>query len=371
MRLDRGRATISASRRESRDARSQEAPRRYSVAVTVLGIAFAKAPASQSPNIRRRSHGDAASTYYAAMCLAYASVRRWHDDITLVLVTDGAVPPEFVPAFESLGVEVLQIDFAHRPPEGFFGLFNASLFSVDAVVEMSRRYPDEDLCLMDPDVLAMRPLDPLFADVRTSIGALPIPVPPEEEMNGLSALQAADLHRELDPTLAGPPEHFGGEVYTFRAETMGPVVERAEAAYALALDLHARDLPKFTTEEHLFNYALRRATVSRLDDRVRRIWTAPRFRELGHDPEHLVMWHLPAEKDRGFPGLVPVALDRESWFWTASGEEFRSRLGAAFGIPRRDVRRWSYDTAGAAVRRAQASWRSRREAARARRRSPS
>lgn len=328
--------------------------------MTVLGIAFANAPASQSPNIRRRSRGDAASTYYVAVCLAYASVRRWHDDMTLVFVTDGAVPTEFAPTLESLGVEVLHVDFAHRPPEGFFGLFNASLFSLDAVTEMARRYPGEDLCLMDPDVLAMRPLDPLFADVETSIGALPIPVAPDEQVNGLSALQAAALHQELDDTLAGLPEHFGGEVYVFRADTIAPVVERAEAAFQLAMDLHRRGLPKFTTEEHLFNYALRRATVSRLDDRARRLWTAPRFREIGDHPDQLVLWHLPAEKDRGFPGLVDAATDRRSWFWTASDEEYRSRLGTAFGIPRRGFRRWSYDTAGAVVRRAQEKWRSRR-----------
>lgn len=157
-------------------------------------------------------------------------------------------------------------------------------------------------------------------------------------MNGLSALQAEELHRELDPTLAGPPEHFGGEVYVFRSETIAPVLARAEDAFRVAVQRQGR--PKFTTEEHLFNHALRRSNVSRLDDRVRRIWTAPRLRELGPAPEQLVMWHLPAEKDRGFPRLHAAVEDRSSWFWTAGPEEYRSQLGSYFGIPRRRMMRW-------------------------------
>lgn len=321
--------------------------------MTVLGIAFAKAPASQSPNIRRRSHGDAAGLYYAAMCVAFATVARWNSDTARVLVTDSPVPQEFAVRFETLGVEVMQVEFAHRPPAGFHGHFNASLYTLDAMAELASRFPKDDLCLMDPDVVAVRPLDPLWSHADFAVGALPIDVPPGEVMNGLSALQAEELHRQLDPSLAGPPEHFGGEVYVFRAETIAPVLERAEDAFQLALQRHGQGQPKFTTEEHLLNYALRRSNVSRLDDRVRRIWTAPRLREIGPDPERLVLWHLPAEKDRGFPPLTAAVEDRSSWFWEADPEQFRSRLGSSFGIPRRRLVRWAYDEAGAVARRTQ------------------
>ncbi|MCD5343524.1 hypothetical protein LR392_14965 [Arthrobacter sp. AK04] len=311
--------------------------------MTTVAVPFVRTEASQNPNLSVRTGEDPAEPYMRAMTVAFASIRRWNPDAKLELISN--VPPELVHLrnLERVGVEYKSVPFDHRPPSGFTQRFSASLYMLDALAASTA----EMTVLIDPDVLCIDRLNKMLP-LPHHAAALKMPFPPNEDINGLTRAQAGGLHAELGEP-CDSPEHFGGEVYVVPQSQLGVLVERNEAAWALALRRRAADLPTFTTEEHILSYSLRGLPTQDLAGYVRRIWTTHRYRQVNGKESDLVLWHLPAEKDRGFRRLYPFALDRTSWFWQSERSEFVERSGKAMGFHSRVASRFAKDTMGAVV----------------------
>ena len=317
-----------------------------------VAIAYTPAPAKQSPNLRSTTDAAAAATYYRAMIVAFASVRRLHQDVILTLVTNVEPPAAAALHLGQLGVQLVYAPFEHRPPDGFWPTFNASLYTIDAMRRLGERCASgQAVLLIDPDVLCTRDLSQLFGTVKErSILAYPTGFRSDEISQGLSALDAAPLHQKLDPGLVEPPVHYGGELYGFTRDSIRPVLERAEEAWELALDRWKSGKSHFVTEEHLLNYGLRGTTIIDATPFVRRISTAPTLRDVCDEDLITPLWHLPAEKDRAFAAYARAYCDEGSWFWRFDQDDFVRRAGALAGIPRRRPRRWLYDVIALRVR---------------------
>ncbi|MFD2082488.1 hypothetical protein SAMN05421678_10267 [Actinopolymorpha cephalotaxi] len=304
-------------------------------------IPFVRASAEQSPNIRADNH---LATYYRAMVVTFASVRRWNPDVDLILVTNHTAPEEFARQLHGLGVSEQLEPFAHEPPAGFNRSFAASLYMLDALGQPAAA---KQVLYVDPDVLCVRPLGDMRAACGDAVGALPLSYPVDHDVNGLTRRQAAELHTELGEATDSPPQHFGGECYVVPAGLAPTLIDRAESAWRLSLDRYERHESRFTTEEHIMAFALRGVPVVNLSPFVRRIWTAARHRTVdGCEPE-LTLWHLPAEKDRGFAEMYSLATDRDSWFWRAGADEFTQRAARSMGLSNRRPSRFVRDLAGA------------------------
>lgn len=323
----------------------------------VGAIAFTPTGPSDSPNVRAGSSH--LTSYYRAMILCFASYRRFAPNATLILVTSAPPDDAYYDIFDRLGVDIVYVKFRHNPDPPLGPKFVASLYSLDALDYLARRFPDDQVVLLDPDCIAIAPLGELFDRCRDSIVVYPTKFPVGESSNGLSALEAMDIHRRLDPALHSPPAHYGGELYGFTGRDLVPVLARAERAYNYCLNELDRSLPTMSTEEHLMNFALRGARLFPSDDLVERIWTAPTYRRIPAHVHSLMLWHLPAEKDRGFAYLWASLVNGDSWWSAASPEEFRARLGSAMGIGRRSAKRGLYDHTGSAVRKIERALRSR------------
>ncbi len=317
-----------------REERQRRSPKGVLLS-TILAVAFTPAPAKQNPNLRKTDDAGASATYYRSIFVTLASARRWNGQLDLVLVTDASVPQPYRDRFASLGTRAVEAPFDHRPPIGFWPTFNASLYTIDAMVRLSRDAgATTKVLLVDPDVLCTGLLDPVFERVHDrTILVYPTGFPDYEKSQGLNAFEAASLHQRLEPDLVDIPVHYGGELYGFTTDGCRSILKRTEDAWRLAMADWVARRPHFVTEEHLLNYALRRASVVDGSMFIRRIWTAPVYRTVRGDEGGLLLWHLPAEKDRGIAALAAPALDRSSWFWRVSREEFLRRCGRVLGIP--------------------------------------
>jgi hypothetical protein len=320
-----------------------------------VAVAFTPAPSTQSPNIRAVSDLDTVASYHRAIVVTFASVRRWNPHLSLALVTDCEPPGSVADTLSALDVQVLETKFEHRPPDGFWPRFNASLYTIDVMAMLAHTAaPADRILLLDPDVLCVGELTPVLDAIKdTRILVYPTGFPDDEKSQGLSALDAVPLHRELDPDLQAPPTHYGGELYGFTPAGALPLLQRADDAWQLALANWARGQRYFVTEEHLLNYALRRVPLADATIFIRRIWTAPVYRTVKGDEGALLLWHLPSEKDRGFVDIAAAVTDPLSWFWTDDHGEYVRRAGSFVGIPRRVFSRFTYDVAAGAVRAAQ------------------
>ncbi|MDQ0734050.1 hypothetical protein [Arthrobacter agilis] len=310
-----------------------------------VAVPFVRVDASQNPNIRSKK-GDAASAYFRAMTVAFASVRRLHPDFKLELITNAEIPTDFEPGLLTLGVQVKIVPFSHRPPSGFSRVFEGSLFLLDALDHLNA----DTTILIDPDVLLVRSMTSMLRDLGDAVGAVHIDYGSAQEVNGLTAVQVKELHALLGEPLTVPQQHMGGEFYVIPRCCAGVIRQRAESAWNLSLDRYRRGEARFTTEEHVLNFALRGVPLVKINAYVRRIWTAHSFRDVAESDMKLLAWHLPAEKDRGFGALYPIVVDRESWFWHASEEEFVSKAAKVMGLNRRGPVRLGLDALGPIAR---------------------
>lgn len=310
-----------------------------------VAIPFVRVDASQNPNISVERNADPAEPYLRTMTVAFASIRRWNSDANLELISNSAPPAQYKDMFDALGVQTRIVPFDHRPPEGFADRFTASLYLLDALASLT-----ETTLMIDPDILCIRNLEPMVTRSAGRVGALRMDFPVTEDINGLTRRQAGVLH-ELLGEPAPAPLHYGGEAYLIPVEYREALVNRVERAWALTLSQHHAGKPKFTTEEHILSFALRSFDVNNMERDVRRIWTTHRYRTVDKTESDLTLWHLPAEKDRGFLALFPHVADRDSWFWLAPPEQFAFNAGRAMGFHGRPFSRVALDTIGKNVRR--------------------
>ncbi|MDP9694962.1 UNVERIFIED_ORG: hypothetical protein J2X79_002530 [Arthrobacter globiformis] len=310
-----------------------------------VAIPFVRVDASQNPNISVTATDDPAEPYFQTMTVAFASIRRWNPDANLELITNASPPVRYASLFAELGVTTRIVPFNHQPPHGFSKRFTASLFLLDALADLRKT-----TLIVDPDVLCIRSLEQMISRSAGKLGALRMDFPESEDINGLTRQQAGELHGllgEPDPA----PAHYGGEAYLIPIEYRSNVLTRVDQAWALTLSQHHAGAPKFTTEEHILSYALRAFDVTNLDRDIKRIWTTHRYRTVDRTEDQLSLWHLPAEKDRGFLELFPYATDRDSWFWNATWEQFTLTAGKAMGLHGRRLPRLALDTIGWTIRR--------------------
>lgn len=308
-------------------------------------IPFAAAPAAQNPNLRSRT-ASAQQVYLDAATVAFASVRRWNPSVDLTLVTNFELDAEHKARLKALRAEHRVSEFAHRPPAEFAPTFIGSLFLLD-VLSAAQGDP---LIIIDPDVFCVADLSEVMGEpLDGRVGVLPISYGSHESVNGLSAIEAASIHRRLGES-AAVPSHFGGEVYVLPSSAREQLADRVQTAWADALTSFHAGRPYMRTEEHILNFALRALPRRDLSKVAKRIWTAHGYRTVSDADRDLVLWHLPAEKSRGFRTLIEDVNQAESWFWVSSRDEFIERAGQAFGMWNRSPWRLGVDAAAAILR---------------------
>jgi len=305
-----------------------------------IAIPYVPMPAEQNPN----TSGRGLDTYLVSSFVTLASLRRWNPNLDLRFVTTEGPEPVWRARLEGIGVEVEHVPFEHRPPEGFAKTFLGSLYLLDVLAKVDADY----LIVIDPDVFCVGSLGDIARE-SGSVRALNIPSPREKKINGLSPMEADDIHLSLGESRE-VNFHFGGEFYGIPRGLREQIMARVDHAWSITLNRWEQGLTYFTTEEHVLNFALAKTPVDSADDVIQRIWTAHSFRTVSGRERNLLLWHLPAEKERGFRKLYPAALDDASWFWKSGRSDFVRRAGRTFGLHGRGPLRLLLDLGGSAAR---------------------
>lgn len=316
--------------------------------MTTVAIPFVRIDPRQNPNLKIREGYDPAEPYFRTMVVAFASLRRWHPEAALQFISNAEPPKMYAEHFSRLGVDFKPVAFEHEPPAGFARHFTASLYLLDALASLTA----DRTVVVDPDILCVGSIDRMLDDSGQAVGVLRMGFPTDENINGITRQQAGELHADLGEP-ADSPDHYGGEAYVIPKEHLDTILERCEKAWDFTLERHAAGGTKFMTEEHILSYAVRGVPIHHLNEHVRRIWTTHRYRRVNGKESQLSLWHLPAEKDRGFDALFDDAINPNSWFWTAPRDEFVDRCGRAMGLHHRPAERVLKDTVGYVVRAAE------------------
>ncbi len=226
-------------------------------------------------------------------------------------------------------VEVVTLPLTYQTPPGYFGRFRNQFYIFDILEFFEKNEGAGGILVLDSDCIITQSLDKLFAEInRCGLLALPMPFSQDYDINGLTLADMTRLYGDLDgQTPAKPATYFGGEIFAATCETALKINRLAKPLWQEMLRRHAAGLPKFNEEAHCLSYLFEKiGNYGDLSPFIKRIWTSPKYTNVGAADAALPIWHLPAEKTGGIALLFEKLRHRQ----------FPSReLGAWLGVPRR------------------------------------
>lgn len=262
----------------------------------------------RAPNGRTRDDASKFEMYYRCMAVFFSSARRAIPEATLVLYTNHALTPSAQEWLGSSKVEIVVVpgdDFVTDP--AFTNAFPGCLFTLDVLAHLAALpcTRPKQLVLLDSDcVLIRRPMRVLQAACEPGrVAALELDYDIHAMQNGQSR---ASLSMVSSAYYGGrssvPLRYFGGELYALRIEDIARLVMNAKSIWNLLKSEKFAWIGPQLTEEHVMSLALNDPDLAVIDagSSIKRIWTADNYSNVDGRERDLDIWHLPAEKKRGF-----------------------------------------------------------------------
>ncbi|TXT25671.1 MAG: hypothetical protein FD134_914 [Gallionellaceae bacterium] len=287
--------------------------------------------AGRSPNAWTFSEQSKLAMYYRCMVVCYASIRRLYPQAQLALFTNRELSEPYSGQLRSLGVSTVICADRYVGDRTFRNGFPGCLYTLD-VIEHLALHPRSDfssLILIDSDCIFRYRLggmpDNLASGCEACYAYAP-GYPVGMVVNGQSRATLTLALRYFSGQMAASPiQLYGGEFYGLAATSLPKLAARIEAFWAWMKTQGAATFGDSLTEEHVMSVVLAQTgdTVHSANGLIKRIWTASAFSTVDGSEAGLPVWHLPAEKKKGFAKLYRYWL-RHDGFAGLSDEGFRA-----------------------------------------------
>ena len=250
--------------------------------------------------------------YWRCIFCLFESSARLNDNARHILFYNQPPPDEIDEIdikhlIEKYRIECHALTKTTRPPLDYYLAWNTQFIMLDVIEMLAGMCGPEDMVLiLDADCIFNMPIpETMVQDVKTHQALVySLDYPLDYPINGLSRRQLKALALEYDPGLQ--IEEFsinGGEFICLLGSQLGIFGKRAREAYQVSLLRHGQELCKFHNDEHLLSFVAHQCgykthTGNRY---IRRIWTQHGvYTNITGNEAEYVIWHLPAEKNRGF-----------------------------------------------------------------------
>ena len=268
-------------------------------------IPFARIKAL-NPNVSKKLAGDHGHDYYRCIVVAFMSIRKFNPEHVLVLVTNEFPPEEYDSVFRDLSIQVRIVEFQHIPPVDFGDRFRGCFYLFDAILAAKN-----DSLFIDPDVLCIGYLGDIEKILGDQLGVFYLDFPDNYDINGNTRLEAASIWKEFSSTrsyenASQSTAHLGGEILYVPKSKLNMINNEIKEFWDWNISRSMKGLPFLRTEEHILTCIFQNFQVESLNPYISRIWTARSYASRqGNDSDvnHLLLWHLPSEKTRGFRTL--------------------------------------------------------------------
>jgi hypothetical protein len=265
------------------------------------------------PQVGMRSSDQRSQNYYwRCVFLLFESSARHNIDARHVLFVN-QWPPAQIDGVETrrlidqYRIEVVELQSCTRPPPNYWEAWNTQFVVLDVLEWVSRHVArDDTVLILDSDMVFNRPISAAMSAAVTEYGALlySIDYPVGHRINGLTLPELQQVSDELEESIpSNDYVYCGGEFVCATGENISRIHRAAIKAYAKSLSRHAAGQVKFNEEAHLLSHVYRKLAYEThtANAFVKRIWTDRAvYSNVDGSEKQLVLWHLPAEKKRGF-----------------------------------------------------------------------
>ena len=284
-------------------------------------------------------------------CFTTLKITNNIENMKFSLFTNKDIEGEFSRKFDDLNIEVIVVENTHIPPKNYVNTWQGVFFYLDCVNYFSEQLGENDiLFLVDPDCIFTKNMnDVIEITYKNGIANYILEHPIDYKQNGLSRNELKNIISE-EVGLNILPNFFGGEFYGFRGDLLKDISAELEVAWNLSLDRFNNGKTYLHTEEHLFSYVFYKLSLSfgNLNKFIKRMWTAPHYRNIECGDENYIIWHLPSEKERGLINIYSILTKNEGEY--ISLEEYQKIIRKTLGIPKRSINRYLYDQIYRAIR---------------------
>ena len=295
----------------------------------------------RAPNAWTFSERAKLEVYYRCMVVCYASLRRCYPGARLVLFSNRELPEPFNGHLRSLGVSTEACGERYVGDKAFSNGFPGCLYTLDVIDALAGTPPAgiETLVLIDSDcIVRQRLADPEeVGGGEGRIYAYEPGYPTNMVANGQSraslTLALSYMSGHLVPA---PVPLYGGEFLAAPVKRLPRLAQNVERFWAW-MKTQGRDVfGEQLTEEHVLSVALADTglDVRSTTRQVKRIWTADAFNTVEGNEAAIAIWHLPAEKKKGFRDLYNY-LQTHRDFADLSDEAFAALVDKAVPLQNR------------------------------------
>lgn len=262
---------------------------------------------STYPNSRALGSDGRRNAYWrciASMALSARIFGKSQDRI--IVFTNDRPPEEFADAVKACGIELIDIPFTYEPPAGLYDKFVGALYLLDAIEWAAANIGSEDsIVFVDPDCIFTKEISRLQDGLeRAQLILYEVDYPLKHIANGHSreSLAAVSSSFPGENGIRRIPRWIGGEFIAARKQGLFSLSSAAKSIWEANLGRLGLS-GRLNTEEHIISMACHRFDIrydTANEEYVTRIWTAARYRRYSATAVDYLVWHLPAEKERGF-----------------------------------------------------------------------
>lgn len=256
-----------------------------------------------NPNIDNSSSIDSSEIYFNCILVCFASLRKFEPTAKLVLYTNLNPPIDVTSDLTKLSVEIRICPYTFIPSEAFGNKFKGCFYLFDAIHNCN-----SSTLFIDPDVIAIDQITDIEISLGNHYGIFVLNFSNLENINGLTIDDAARIYSKYCEEVGEPHHpfsrgHLGGEAIFIPKQELEDLSIRISKFWSWNVAAANRGDDFLTTEEHVLTNILKMDKYELLNPFISRIWTSKRFtKHQGNEGNifELKLWHLPAEKTRGF-----------------------------------------------------------------------
>jgi hypothetical protein len=261
-------------------------------------IPFAQV-AALNPNLPNLNLSSTLESYFKCIAVTCHSFRANNPDMKIILITNQKLEGEIKFILSALSVKVIITPFSFNPPADFGDNFRGCFYLFDALKVL-----EEDSLIVDPDVICLGNLKPMIDGLSNKIAVFNPNFHPEKAINGISPNAAADIFKgyKQDYRILSP-KHVGGEAIFFPKDAISRFTAEVSQFWEWNVSQAEKKLRFLTTEEHIITCIIGDTDCDTLSGYISRIWTTRAYKDIEgeeKDPDRLILWHLPSEKNKGF-----------------------------------------------------------------------
>mgnify|MGYP002398947360 CR=1 FL=1 len=250
--------------------------------------------------------------YWRCVFLLFESSQRLNKGVRHILLLN-ELPPKEIDGIDisilirQYNIEIFYFDNITISPRDYYGAWNTQFLIIDILEKLQSIVENDDaVMVLDSDVVFNRSIDHAFEVLLKNEQAMlyDINYRHNYKINGLTRLELLGVSRALNDNF--PADDFiysGGEFVCCIGSQIIKIAELARETYNKCLIRHEHGLDKFNEEAQLLSYVYHVLGYKNgtANEYIARIWTDRTiYTNINGSEKDLMLWHLPAEKKRGF-----------------------------------------------------------------------